>query len=71
MYYRYEEQKRLFWRKQVVVEVVSDDDYRYINNLYLQQNGKPSTVRQIPGGTFTVVPFLDKHGRQWEWVNER
>lgn len=71
MYYRYEEQRRLFWRKQVVAEAVNDKHYPYLNTLGLRPNGKSSTIRQVPGGTFTVIPYLDKHGRQWEWVSER
>jgi len=66
MYYRYEEKKGWFYTKRTVAEAVNDDHHSYVNGLGLRQNGEASTIRQIPGGTFTVVPFIDRWGRRWE-----
>lgn len=71
MYYRYEEQKRLFWRKRVVAEAVDDRHYNYLNGLCLRPVGKRSIIYQVPGSRVEVVHYVDRHGRPWEWVSER
>ena len=66
MYIRYEETHKVLFTR--TIEPVEMLYAAAAERLGLIQAGRRQKIRPVPGRTYYVTPYVDRHGRTWERV---